>query len=120
MDYELCSLSIADAAKLIAKRQLSPVELTQAYVERIRKFDHQINAFITNTFERALQDARKAEKAVLAGNYSGALHGIPFAVKDVYDTAGILTTAGSRVCIDNIPAKSAAAVQRLQDAGTFV
>ena len=120
MSQALHFLTIAEASKLIAARKISPVELTQAYLDRIQQLDNQVNAFITVTAERALQSARNAEQEISRGNYRGPLHGIPFALKDIYDTAGILTSGHSRICIDNVPANNATAVQRLYDAGAVL
>ena len=117
---ELYFLTIAEAAKLIASRKLSPVELTKAYLDRIGQLDDQLDAFITLTGERALQEARRAEDAISGGDYRGPLHGIPFALKDIYETAGILTTGHSKICIDNVPARNATTVRRLYDAGAVL
>ena len=113
-------LTIAEAAALIEKRALSPLELTQALLDRIDAFDAQINAFITVTAELALKQARVAEREIAAGRYRGAMHGIPFAVKDIIDTAGILTTAHSKILADNVPAADAAAVDKLYQAGALL
>src|SRR5688572_183846 len=100
---ELDYIGISNAAKRIATRDLSPVELARAKLARIEALDPQLNAFITVTAELALRQAREAEAEIAAGRYRGPLHGIPFALKDLYDTAGILTCGHSKVCIDNIP-----------------
>src|SRR5260221_1592150 len=113
-------LTIAEAAALIEKRALSPLELTQALLDRIDAFDSQINSFITVTAELALKQARVAEREIAAGRYRGAMHGIPFAVKDIIDTAGILTTVHSKILVDNFPAADAAAVEKLYQAGAFL
>jgi aspartyl-tRNA(Asn)/glutamyl-tRNA(Gln) amidotransferase subunit A len=94
--------------------------LTEAYLRRIQALDNQLDAFITLTADLALRRARKAETAIMNGNYRGPLHGIPFGLKDVYDTAGIRTTVHSKICIDNVPRANATAVQRLHDAGTVL
>jgi len=86
MSSELYFLTIAEAARLIAARELSPVELTRALVRRIDLLDPQINAFITVTAERALSQATAAEAEIAAGRYLGPLHGIPFGLKDLYNT----------------------------------
>jgi aspartyl-tRNA(Asn)/glutamyl-tRNA(Gln) amidotransferase subunit A len=120
MANDLHFLTIADAAGLIAARKLSPVEYTEALLSRIGAFDAQLNAFITLTAELAREQARRAEAEIAGGRYRGALHGIPFALKDIYNTKGILTSGGSKVCADNIPAFDAAATQRLYDAGAVL
>src|SRR5258706_2817118 len=104
-------LTIAEAAALIEKRALSRVELPRALLDRIDVFDSQINAFITITAELALKQARVAEREIAARRYRGAMHGIPFAVKDIIDTAGILTTAQSKILADNGPAADAAPIE---------
>lgn len=117
MNSELDFITIADAAKLISTRKLSSFELTEAKLSRITALDAQINAFITVTAERALQQARKADAEIAAGRYIGPMHGIPFALKDIYATAGILTSGHSKVCIDNVPVEDAAVTSRLDAAG---
>jgi aspartyl-tRNA(Asn)/glutamyl-tRNA(Gln) amidotransferase subunit A len=89
--------SLADAADLIARRVLSPVELTRACLERIAAADADLRAFITVTAESALADAALAEREIAAGRYRGALHGIPVSLKDLVDVAGTPTTSGSAV-----------------------
>lgn len=117
MTDEIHYLSVAQAGALIRKRKLSPVELATAYLERIETFDPQLNAFITVTPELALKQARRAEREIVKGNYRGPLHGIPFGLKDIYNTKGILTTGHSRVCIDNIPESDATTTRKLYEAG---
>ena len=90
----LTSLTIAQAAGLIARRELSPIELTQAHLERIQELDGRLNCFITLTLELALERARQAEAEAKRGENRGPLHGIPLALKDLYDTRGVRTTAG--------------------------
>jgi aspartyl-tRNA(Asn)/glutamyl-tRNA(Gln) amidotransferase subunit A len=120
MTTELHDLSIAELSELIAARKLSPVELTDVLIARIERFDAQTRAFITPTFELARRQARAAEAEIAGGRSRGALHGIPFALKDIYDTKGILTSAHSRVFIDRIPAEDATTTSRLQDAGAVL
>jgi aspartyl-tRNA(Asn)/glutamyl-tRNA(Gln) amidotransferase subunit A len=117
---DLHLLSIADAGKLIRARQLSPVELTDALLRRIADLDPQVHAFITLTAERAREQARKAEQEIVKGGYRGPLHGIPFGLKDIYDTQGILTSGHSKVCMNNVPESDAAATKALYDAGAVL
>src|SRR5215217_6953834 len=117
MRSDLDFITIAGAAKLIAARKLSPVELAQAKLSRIESLDPQINAFITVTAELALKQARAAEHEISAGRYRGPMHGIPFGLKDLYETAGILTSGHSKICADNIPAEDAAVTAKLYAAG---
>ena len=114
---ELTSLNLHQAAELLKTRQISPVELTQAHLNRILQLDLRLNCFITLTPELALQQARQAELEILQGNYRGVLHGIPLALKDLYETQGIRTTAGSAFFADYIPEVDAAVVQKLKEAG---
>ena len=117
---DLSFLTIADAAQLIRTRKLSPVEYADALLARIETFEPQLNAFITVTAELARKQARQAESEIMAGRYRGPLHGIPFALKDIYNTKGILTSGGSKVCRDNIPARDATTVRMLGDAGAVL
>ena len=116
----LCLDSLTDQARLIQTRQISPVELTDAYLDRIQRLDPRLRTYLTVTADRARGDARQAEHDIGAGAYRGPLHGIPLAHKDLFDTAGIRTTAGSRVLWDNVPAHDATAMARLADAGSVL
>src|SRR5262247_2423815 len=120
MTTELHNLSIAQLSKLVAARKLSPVELTDALIARIERFDGETRAFITPTFELARRQARAAEAEIAAGKSRGPLHGIPFALKDIYDTKGILTSAHSRVFVDRIPAEDATTTSRLYESGAVL
>ena len=120
MPADLHFLTLAEAARLIASRELSPVEYTQALMARADALDAQVNAFITRTNERALEQARTAEAEIAKGRHRGPLHGIPFGLKDIYDTAGIRTTGHSKLGLDNVPATTATAAQRLLDAGAVL
>ena len=113
-------LSIAQTAALIRARELSPVELAQAYLDRIAAHDRALGAYITVMRSHALAQARQAETDIQAGNYKGALHGIPIAVKDIINTQDTLTSAGSRVLADNIPDHDSAIIQRLDAAGAVL
>jgi aspartyl-tRNA(Asn)/glutamyl-tRNA(Gln) amidotransferase subunit A len=96
----LHELGIAGAARLIEAGALSPVDLTRALLDRIEALDGQLNAFLLITAESALAQARAAEAAIMAGARRGPLHGIPFALKDIFATAGIRTTGQSKVCAE--------------------
>jgi aspartyl-tRNA(Asn)/glutamyl-tRNA(Gln) amidotransferase subunit A len=113
------SLTIAEAARLIAAKKISPVELTKALLARIKAVDPKINAFLAITEKEALAAARTAERAVMAGQRHPLL-GIPVAYKDIYETAGIPTTAHSRILQTNIPKHDAETVRRLREAGTVM
>ena len=114
---ELYFLTIHQAGELIRNGELSPVELTRACLERIEQTDDRLHSFILLTEDEALRQARVAESEILSGNYRGPMHGIPFALKDLYDTAGVKTTSGSRVDIDRVPNEDATTTARLKDAG---
>ena len=112
--------TIAEAAKRIAAKQLSPVELTRACLDRVRALDDRLHAFVHLTEERALAEAREAERAIMAGGPKGPLHGIPIGLKDIVDTKGIPTTCGSKILQDNIPDTDAACAEKLAAAGTVL
>ncbi len=120
MATDLHDLSIAELSKLIAARTLSPVDLVDALIRRVEDHDGQTHAFITRTFDLARKQAREAEAEIAAGRSRGALHGIPFGLKDIYDTKGILTSGHSRVFIDRIPKDDATATTKLYDAGAVL
>lgn len=116
MAVDAC-MTLAEISALVLARAMSPVELTQALISRVERFDPQLHAFITPTFEIALDQARRAEHEIAHGRWRGPFHGIPFGLKDIYDTAGIRTTAGSRLLMDRVPSEDAAVTVRLLDAG---
>ena len=113
-------LTIAEAAKLIAAHKLSPVELTQACLARIRKYDDKLHSFLLLTEDRALADARTAEARVMSGAGKGPLDGIPIAHKDIYNTAGIRTTGHSKLLEHNVPSADSVVVQKWDAAGTVM
>src|SRR5882672_8968790 len=117
---DLHALSIAEASKLIARKALSPVELTRALIDRAELLDPKINAYILATPDFALQQARQAEREIMAGNHRGAMHGIPYGAKDVFATAGIATTGHSKAYADVVPSSDATAVAKLKDAGAVL
>ncbi|MGE0700584.1 MAG: amidase [Hyphomicrobiaceae bacterium] len=116
----LHDLTLADASGLIAARKLSPVEYTAALIARTEALQPQLDAFITRTDESAMDAARAAEAEIARGGRRGPLHGVPFAVKDIYDTAGVLTSGHSRTNIDRVPAKDSTCVARLKGAGAVL
>jgi aspartyl-tRNA(Asn)/glutamyl-tRNA(Gln) amidotransferase subunit A len=113
-------LTIAEAARLIAAKKLSPVELAKTHLDRIRRLDPQLNAFLMVTEERALADARAAEARQMSGGLRGRLDGIPIAHKDIYGTAGIRTTAHSKLLEHNVPKRDARTVAKWAEAGTVM
>ncbi len=117
MSTALHYLSIAEASRLIAAKALSPVELTRAYLERIEALNSTLHAYITVTADLAMDQARAAEKDISSHGQRSPMHGIPFALKDIYDTAGIATTGHSRLTRHRVPEAHAACTERLLDAG---
>ena len=113
-------LTIAEAARRIAAKQLSPVELTKQCLARIKALDGTLHSFIRVTEERALADAKAAEAAVMKSGPKGPLHGIPFGHKDIYGTKGIPTTAHSKLLQDNVPRADATTVRQLAEAGVVL
>lgn len=116
----LCHLSAGEASRLVKNKKISPVELTQACLAQIERYDGQINAFITKTADLALKHARQAEHEIQTGNYRGPLHGVPFGLKDIYETAGIRTTGHSKICKDFVPEKNATTVEKLLARGAIL
>ncbi len=117
---ELPFLTVAELGRLIRSGEISPVEATEAYLERIDRIDGRVNSYITVCHEEARQAARAAEQEITAGRYRGPLHGVPVAVKDQFDTAGIRTTYGSALEWDNVPTRDAVVVTRLKEAGAIL
>jgi aspartyl-tRNA(Asn)/glutamyl-tRNA(Gln) amidotransferase subunit A len=117
---DLTTLNIHEAARLLQDKEISPVELTQAHLQRIEQLDQRVNAFITLTPELALQQARQAESDIRLGNYRGVLHGIPLALKDLFETEGIRTTAGSTFFEEYVPDEDAVVVEKLKQAGAIL
>ncbi len=112
--------TIAEAASLIAEKKLSPVELTQSCLARIKRLDGTLHSFITLTEEAALATARDAEVAIMRDGPKGPLHGIPIGLKDIFNTKGVLTTAHSRQLEHNVPEEDATTTRLLAEAGTVM
>jgi aspartyl-tRNA(Asn)/glutamyl-tRNA(Gln) amidotransferase subunit A len=112
--------TIVDLAPRLRRKEVSPVELTRACLDRIEKLNPTLNAFITVTAESALAEARAAEAEIARGEWRGPLHGIPVALKDLVDTAGTRTTAASAVFEHRVPAEDAEVVRRLHRAGAVI
>ena len=112
--------TLTDAAERIRTRRLSPVELTRECLSQIERLNPRLNAFITVTEDLALKQAREAESEISAGNYRGPLHGVPIGLKDLFDTAGVRTTAASNQYRDRVPAEDAEVVRRLKQAGAVM
>ena len=119
-DGEIFYLSLKQVSERIASGDLSPVEVLNAVIERTSGLEPRLNAYITPTFERAMDDARMAEREIAAGKYRGPLHGVPIGLKDNYWTEGIPTTAGSKLLADFVPTEDGNAVARLRAAGAVI
>ena len=119
-EAEMWRLSLSDASELVVKKKISPVELTEACLKRIELLNPKFNAFITVTAETAMAEARKAEDEIQHARWRGPLHGIPIALKDLVDTAGVRTTAASGVFKDRVPAADAEIVRRLRAGGAVL
>lgn len=117
---DLTKLSMSEAGDLIRKRKVSPVELTKACLIRIERLNPALNCFITVTADTALAQAREAESEIQHGKWRGPLHGIPIALKDLFDTADVKTTAGSAQFKDRVPSEDAEVVRRLKAAGAVL
>ncbi len=117
---EIAFLTIAEAASLIAARKLSPVELTEAYLARIAALDHRLDSFVTLTADRARTGAKTAEAAIMKDGVRGPLHGMPYCLKDIYDTAGIRTTAMSKLLADNVPVRDGFCQEKMVEAGAVL
>lgn len=119
-DEDIAYAPVTSLSRWIASRALTSERLTRLYLERIRRFDPRLRAFITVTADHALAQARRADAEIAAGHYRGPLHGIPYGVKDLLDTAGIATTWGAEPFRDRVPAADAAVVARLGAAGAVL
>src|SRR5882724_8470887 len=117
MNDELCFLSATELRARIARKDVSPVEITRAVLARAERLQPALNCFITLCSDEAMAEARNAEREVAAGGRLGLLHGIPFTVKDIVNTKGVRTTFGAIPYKDNIPNHDAVAVARLRAAG---
>ena len=117
---ELPFLTASQLSRLIETKEVSPVEATEAYLDRIEAVDPKLNSYITVTGEQALEAARKAEHEIATSQHRGPLHGVPMAVKDQFNTAGIRTTGGSSILKDNIPDEDATVITNLKKAGAVM
>jgi Asp-tRNA(Asn)/Glu-tRNA(Gln) amidotransferase A subunit family amidase len=119
-DEDIAFAPVTKLSRWIEKRKLTSERLTQIYISRIEKFNPKLRCVITLPKEHALAQAKKADAEIAAGKYRGALHGIPWGVKDLADTAGIATTYGAEPFRDRVPSADAAIVKRLNDAGAVL
>jgi Asp-tRNA(Asn)/Glu-tRNA(Gln) amidotransferase A subunit family amidase len=119
-DDDIAFAPVTKLSRWIERRQLTSERLTSIYLERIQRFDGQLRCVITLTREQALAQAQQADREIAAGRYRGPLHGIPFGVKDLLDTAGIATTWGAEPFRNRVPAADAPVIRRLADAGAVL
>ena len=117
---DLEGLTIGEIAPLIRKKQISPLELTRLYFDRIKKLNPVLNAYLAMTETDAVAAARRAEREISKGNYRGPLHGIPVSIKDNIAVKGVTTTAGSKILADWVPDFDATVVERLKQAGAVI
>jgi len=117
---DLIWASMTELARMIASKEVSPVEVVRAHLGRIAALDDRLRAYITVCDESALEAARAAETALASGAPAGALHGVPIALKDLFETAGVRTTAGSKILGEAVPSADATVVTRLRAAGAIV
>ena len=117
---DLCFQSVAQLSDLIRRRKLSPVELTRAYLDRIRRYAAEMNAFVTVTDDLAMEQAREAEREIQRGRRRGPLHGIPYGAKDLLATAGIKTTWGAAPTRSQMFDRDATVIRKLREAGAVL
>ena len=118
--YNLLNLTIKDLSKLISAREVSPVDLIEATLERIAKLNPTLNAFITILEDSARRDAKNAELHIKEGKYKGPLHGIPISLKDLIYVKGVKSTSGSKILSNFIPDYDSTVVKKLNDAGAII
>ncbi len=115
-----CDLTLTELSKLLTARKISSLEIVKAALKRLELCESKLNAFITVLGDQALVEARKADDEIARGLYRGPLHGVPITIKDMFETAGVLTTGGSKILVDWIPETDAALVERLRTAGVII
>src|SRR3974390_998763 len=116
----MTAISISELAMRVRRREISPVEITRACLDRIEKLNPALNAFITVTAESSLVEAQTAEDEIVRGEWRGPLHGIPIALKDLIYPAGVPTTSASALHKDRVPNEDASVVKRLRAAGAVI
>ena len=117
---ELPFLSAGDLSRLIQSKEVSPVEATEAYLDRIGSLDHRFNSYLTVMREQALADAQQAAEEIASGQHKGPMHGVPVAVKDQFWSKGVRSTGGSRILADFVPDEDATVIANLRKAGAVV
>ena len=117
---EICYQSAGQLSRLIQREELSPIEVVEAHLERIDALEPTLNSFITLLPERAMADARRAEREIQAGSYRGPLHGIPLGLKDLYYVRGVRNTAGTRIFDDFVPDFDCTVAAKFREAGAVL
>jgi aspartyl-tRNA(Asn)/glutamyl-tRNA(Gln) amidotransferase subunit A len=117
---ELHYATIEELAGPIQQQEISPLELTEAALQRVEALNERLGVFITVTADQARAAAKQAEQEIKRGEYRGPLHGIPVSLKDLYNTAGVRTTSGSKILADYVPTEDATSVTRLREAGAVI
>ena len=117
---ELCYASAGTLSRLVQQKELSPVEIIDAHLARIEATEPVLNSYITLLPEEARAAARRAESDIQKGDYRGPLHGLPVALKDLYNTAGVRTTSGSRIFDNFIPEQDCTVADRFRQAGAIL
>jgi aspartyl-tRNA(Asn)/glutamyl-tRNA(Gln) amidotransferase subunit A len=117
---DICEMTLAELSNLLAARQLSSSETVKAALKRLELLEDRLNAFITVLGDQALAEAKKADDEIARGHYRGPLHGVPVTIKDMFETAGVLTTGGSKILAGWVPETDAAVVERLHAAGAII
>jgi len=117
---ELCTKTLTDVAGLVKRKEVSPVEVTAAVLERIERLDGELHSYLTVARDPALEQARRAEQEISKGNYRGSLHGIPLAVKDLIYTRDVRTTCASKILADWVPDYNATVIEKLYEAGAVL
>jgi aspartyl-tRNA(Asn)/glutamyl-tRNA(Gln) amidotransferase subunit A len=117
---DIWELNVTELSRLIGARELSSSEAVSAALARLEKLEGKLNAFITVLRDTALAEAKAADQQIARGQYRGPLHGVPLTIKDMFETAGVLTTGGSKILADWVPETDAALVERLRAAGAII
>src|ERR687897_1269725 len=117
---DICELNLTELSKLLAARELSSSEAVKATLTRLERLDGKLNAFITVPGEQAIAEAKKIDDEIAGGRYRGPLHGVAVTIKDLFETASVRTTAGSKIPADWVPETDSAVVERLRAAGAII
>lgn len=119
-EQEITQLTIAQLGRQVQRKAISPVEIAKAFIHRIEQLEPQLNAFISTSFEEAIDSAQAAEKQIQKNDYRGPFHGLPIGFKDLFWTRGIKTTSGSRIEENFVPEEDSTVVSKFKAAGAYV